>query len=112
MTPSTLGSANASTMSLSLKTKPEAVIDAIWRLSAAFAGGAAMLLKQPTPKSAGATALPSAFQGFLSACGCSDDAVDAASRTVRQRIVGPLALSSVALRAPAELAQQRATLAS
>ena len=69
------------------KFAAEAVIEAIWRLSAAFAGGAAMLLRQPTPKSAGATALPSALQGFLSACGCSADAVDAASTNVKQRIV-------------------------
>ena len=51
------------------------------------AGGAAMLLAAEAAKSAGATALPSALQGFLSACGCSAVAVDAASTNVKKRIV-------------------------
>ena len=78
-------------MSLSLKTRPLAVIDAIWRLSAAFAGGANVVLKQLTPKSAGATALPSAFHCLFNACGCSA-AADVMSTSLRQHFMVSLLL--------------------
>ena len=84
MTPSTLGSANASTINLSLKTRPLAVIDAIWRLSAAFAGGANVLLRQPALSRAGARAF---LASASHPCGGCKAVADATSKSLRQHFI-------------------------